>query len=117
MYSYLTGSASWFILTLLTQAFGIRGEYGDLIIEPKLTIEQFKTGKSISITTCFADKLIEVQFVNPDRKNFGNYSVNKVGFNGKIIAENLKQPRFLIPRNKFLALSNNNINTIEIILG
>jgi cellobiose phosphorylase len=116
MYSYLTGSASWFILTLLTQAFGIRGEYGDLIIEPKLTAEQFKAQNTISITTRFADKLIEVQFVNPNNKNFGNYSINKVGFNGKIIAENLKQPRFLLSRNKFLALSNNNINTIEVIL-
>jgi len=136
MYGYLTGSASWFILTLLTQAFGIRGQYGDLIIEPKLTAEQFKAQNTIGITTYFADKLIEVRFVNPVRntkaitgegkisngvnpakKNFGNYLISKVSFNGKIIAENLKQPRFLIPRNKFLALSNNTTNTIEVILG
>ncbi len=115
MYGYLTGSASWFILTLLTQVFGIRGQYGDLIIEPKLTAEQFKAQNTIGITTYFADKLIEVRFVNPTKKNFGNYLISKVSFNGKIIAENLKQPRFLLPRSQILALSNN-INTIEITL-
>jgi len=127
LYSYLTGSASWFVLTLLTQAFGVRGEYGDLKIEPKLTADQFsrksgipqnagKTNNTISVTTNFADKLIEVKFVNPGRKDFGSYSINKVSFNGKIIAENLKTPRFLIPRSKFLALSNGNTNIIEVTL-
>jgi hypothetical protein len=148
MYSYLTGSASWFILTLLTQVFGIKGEYGDLVIEPKLTAEQFsrhggiprryvrgKSKNTISITAYFADKLIEIRYVNPvrntkakgmkneisngvnpGRKDFGNYLISKVSFNEKIIAENLRQPRFLIPRSKFLALSNNNLNIIEVFL-
>ena len=127
MYSYLTGSASWFMLTLLTRVFGIRGEYGDLIIEPKLSAEQFsrksgipqnagKTRNAISITANFADKPIEVKFVNPGRKGFGNYSISRVSFNGKIIAENLTEPRFLISRSKFLSLSNNNINIIEVVL-
>jgi cellobiose phosphorylase len=116
MYSYLTGSASWFILTLLTQIFGIRGEYGDLIIEPKLTAEQFKIKNTLGITTHFADRLIEVKFVNPNRKSFGNYSINKIILNGKVIAENLKEAQFLLPRHEFLALSHNNINIIEIIL-
>ncbi|MDD4980947.1 MAG: cellobiose phosphorylase [Candidatus Omnitrophica bacterium] len=117
MYSYLTGSASWFILTLLTQAFGIRGEYGNLKIEPKLTAQQFKDNDTLAIKTNFADKFIEVRFINRRRKDFGSYSINKVALNGKIIADNLKEPRILIPRNKFLALSNNNINTLEVILG
>ena len=116
MYSYLTGSASWFILTLLTQVFGIRGEYGDLIIEPKLTVEQFKAQNTIGVTTHFADKLIEVKFINPRKKKFGKYSINKVTFNGKIIAENLKEPRFLLSRSKFIALSSNNTDNIEVIL-
>lgn len=127
MYSYLTGSASWFILTLLTQAFGIKGEYGDLLIEPKLTAEQFsrksgipqKAGKSkntIGITAYFAGRLIEIRYVNPGRKDFGDYLISKISFNGTIIAENPRQPRFLIPRSKFLALSNNNLNIIAVVL-
>ena len=31
MYHYLTGAASWFMLTMITQVFGVRGEAGDLI--------------------------------------------------------------------------------------
>ena len=29
LYPYLTGSASWFLLTWVTQVLGIRGEWGD----------------------------------------------------------------------------------------
>ncbi|MFH1441261.1 MAG: cellobiose phosphorylase, partial [Candidatus Omnitrophota bacterium] len=87
MYSYLTGSASWYILTIVTQMFGVRGNYGDLIIEPKLTVAQFKksplppffkggsrgdflTKNTISLTTNFASRKIEVQFINPMKKDF-----------------------------------------------
>ena len=28
MYTYLTGSASWYMLTLVTEAFGVRGTSG-----------------------------------------------------------------------------------------
>jgi cellobiose phosphorylase len=115
MYSYLTGSASWFVFTLLTQVFGIRGEYGDLAIEPKLTAQQFKNNNTLTILTHFAEKLIEVRFVNLGRKDFAVYCINKVVFNGKTIAENIKPPRFLLSRSKFLALSNN-FNTIEVTL-
>jgi cellobiose phosphorylase len=115
MYSYLTGSASWFILTYLTQVFGVKGEYGDLVIEPGITAEQFKGKNIIGVTSNFADKLIEVKFINQAEKNPGGYLINKVVFNGKIIAENLKTKRFHLSRSKFLALSAEN-NTIEITL-
>ena len=36
MYPYLTGSASWYLLTLVTEVFGVKGELGDLALEPKL---------------------------------------------------------------------------------
>lgn len=116
MYSYLTGSASWFILTLLTLIFGIRGEYGDLVIEPKLVAEQFKIKNTISITSNFLDKRIEVKFINPKKKDFGNYSISKLSLNAKIIARNLKQPYFFMPRHKFLCLSSKNINLMEVVL-
>jgi len=116
MYCYLTGSASWFILTLLTQAFGIKGEYGDFVIEPKLMAAQFNNNNTTGITAYFSGKPIEVKFLNPGKKNFGAYSISKIKFNGKIIAENLKQPHFLISRENFLSLSNNRINIIEVAL-
>jgi cellobiose phosphorylase len=116
MYSYLTGSASWFILTLLTQVFGVRGEYGDLIIEPKLTASQFKTKNTISITSSFAQRRIEVRFENSEKKDFGEYLISKIIINRKVIAKGLKQGSFLLPRDKFISLTNDNHNIIEVIL-
>ena len=34
-YPYLTGAASWYMMTMVTQIFGFRGEWGDLVLEPK----------------------------------------------------------------------------------
>jgi len=56
MYMYLTGSASWYIFTLLTQAFGLKPKFGDLVIHPKLVAEQFKENKKISVETYFRKK-------------------------------------------------------------
>lgn len=117
MYSYLTGSASWFIFTLLTQVFGVRAEYGDLLIEPKLTSAQFKYAASLSITADFAGKTIEVKFINPQKKDFGRYLIQNVTFNAQTIAEDLKQHSFLFKREDFLALSNGRADKIEVILG
>ena len=39
MYHYLTGAASWFMMTMITQVFGVRGEAGNLILAPQLTAE------------------------------------------------------------------------------
>ena len=41
MYHYLTGAASWLMLTVLSEIFGVKGAYGDLMIAPKLVAEQF----------------------------------------------------------------------------
>ena len=32
MYPYLTGSASWYLLTLVSEAFGVKGQLGDLLL-------------------------------------------------------------------------------------
>ncbi|MDD5553691.1 MAG: cellobiose phosphorylase, partial [Candidatus Omnitrophica bacterium] len=105
MYSYLTGSASWFMLTLVTQVFGVRGEYGDFLIEPKLSGDQFRNDDTLSISANFAGKDIQVKFINPLKKDFAVYSIKNAVLNGKQIAKNLKTPRLLIPRGTLLASS------------
>ncbi|MCX5696417.1 MAG: cellobiose phosphorylase [Candidatus Omnitrophica bacterium] len=117
MYSYLTGSASWYVLTLLTQVFGVRGVYGDLMLEPKLNAEQFKNTKEISITANFAQKRIRVIYSNPLQKDFGKYSIKKISLNNKIIANDINSCRYLFPRKKFLSLAAKNHNMIEVNLG
>ena len=73
MYHYLTGAASWYMLTVITQAFGVRGEGGDLVIEPKLVREQFDGNGEAAIDFSFAGKQFHAVIVNPAGKDFGAY--------------------------------------------
>lgn len=116
MYNYLTGSASWFMLALLTQAFGVKGLNGDLLIEPKLTSEQFKFAKSISIRRYFADRNLKVIFHNPKRLETGSYQISKVVLNGEDLAIN-KSRYIIITREVIIGLDKNKLNVIEIYLG
>ena len=75
MYHYLTGAASWYMLTMVTQVFGVRGEGGDLIIAPKLLAEQFDSQGKASIRISFANRTLDVIFENADRKDYGNYTL------------------------------------------
>jgi len=71
-YPYLTGSASWYLLTLLTQAFGVRGQLGELVLSPKLVLEQFDGEGKAYVRTRFADRELEVIYQNPDRLDYGS---------------------------------------------
>ena len=87
VYPYLTGSASWYLFTLLTQAFGVRGHLGDLLIKPKLVLSQFDEEGNASIQTRFAERDLLITFHNPDKKDFGAYQISKVFVDGELITE------------------------------
>lgn len=63
MYHYLTGAASWYLMTVLTEMFGIRGHFGDLVFEPKLMEEQFDAEKRASAEFVFAGRKLLVTYV------------------------------------------------------
>jgi cellobiose phosphorylase len=77
-YAYLTGSASWYVLTLLTQAYGVRGLGGDLLIAPQLTPGQFDGQGRATVECPFAGAKIAVTFVNPKRLSPETYEVQKI---------------------------------------
>jgi cellobiose phosphorylase len=85
MYHYLTGSASWYLLTLVTQVLGIRGYWGDLVLEPKLVPEQFGKGGQISAEVCFAGKRLKVTYLNHSRKPYGQYRIESALLQGRSI--------------------------------
>jgi cellobiose phosphorylase len=116
MYSYLTGSASWFVLTLLTQSFGVRGEDGDLLIEPKLCAKQFKKSHTISISRIFAGRRLRINFSNPEKLEYGRYKIVKAGLNSRDIPVTGWE-RILIDRKDILNLATDKTNTIDIIFG
>ena len=75
LYHYLTGAASWYILTFITQVFGVRGELGGLVIEPKLVREQFDGEGTAQISLHFAGKAYEITLQNPQRLDYGAYKI------------------------------------------
>lgn len=78
MYCYLTGSASWLIYLLLTQVFGVRGEGGDLVIDPQLTRDDFNADGTCTIRTHFAGRLLQITFVNSKLLRPDRYAVGRV---------------------------------------
>lgn len=83
MYHYLTGAASWLQLTVQTQMFGVKGEYGALVLEPKLLATQFAADNTASLCCCFGGRPIEVVYHNPKRLDWGAYRIGTVTANGQ----------------------------------
>ena len=103
MYHYLTGSASWYLLTLVTQVLGIRGEWGDLLLAPKLVPDQFGKGGQISAEVCFAGKRLKVTYLNRSRKPYGHYRIESALLQGKTLPLTPSAiAEILIPRAKLL---------------
>ena len=100
MYTYLTGAAAWYLLTMLNEVYGVKGELGDLVIEPKLTTSQFDADGKSKASTLFAGKTLQVTFENPERLEYGQYSIGEVKINGKSISLGARSSRVLIPRAK-----------------
>ena len=106
-YHYLTGAASWLVLTQLTQVFGIRGENGDLLLEPKLVKEEFHSKTAIAATVCsFAGKKISIRFENPQKLDYGSYEIKELYINEKaVFLQETQRKKVKIPRNEIENIS------------
>ena len=116
MYAYLTGSASWFVLTMLNEVFGLKGKDGDLLIEPKLTSEQFKHSSTITLNRIFAGKSLEVNFYNPKKLNYGKYKIIAVKLNSRNLTFSGAHS-VIIARKDILNLPPKRKNSLNIFLG
>lgn len=83
MYHYLTGAASWLLLTLRNEVYGVKGLLGDLMLEPKLVKEQFNDENTASIVTVFRDREILIEYRNENRLEYGEYKIGKAILDGK----------------------------------
>jgi cellobiose phosphorylase len=82
LYSYLTGSASWYLLVLVTRVFGVRGFWGDLLLDPQLSFEQWGNEDTVSISTCFRGRKLTVEYGRPEGPETSDYRVKEVWING-----------------------------------
>ncbi|WP_207952178.1 GH36-type glycosyl hydrolase domain-containing protein [Paenibacillus turpanensis] len=117
MYPYLTGSASWLLLTQLTEVYGVKGSLGDLLLEPKLVRSQFDEKQQSAVTTLFAGKLLKITYRNPAAKEYGEYRIGSVFLNGEEITGEAGQSKRSISREKLLALAGDEVHHIEVILS
>lgn len=82
VYHYLTGAASWLLLTVLTEMFGVKGAWGNLALEPKLLKEQFDEQGKASVEHIFNGKKLQIIYENPLGKEYGEYRIEEVLLNG-----------------------------------
>ena len=78
MYAYLTGAASWYMLTLITEVFGVKGSFGDLVLEPKLVKEQFDDDGNAGVHLEFAGNTFVIRYHNAEKKDYGAYQISEV---------------------------------------
>ncbi|MEK3866772.1 cellobiose phosphorylase [Paenibacillus sp. FSL H7-0716] len=117
MYTYLTGSASWLLLTMVTEVFGVKGKLGDLLLEPKLVKEQFDSEGKASIKTIFADREFEVVYKAAGSLNYGEYQIHSVTLNGSEVTLQRGSGSAIIPREELLSLQTEKCHLIEVTLA
>ncbi|SDB20083.1 Glycosyltransferase family 36 [Pseudobutyrivibrio sp. YE44] len=112
-YPYLTGAASWYLLTMITEVFGVKGEAGDLCIAPALLKDQFDENGEASINLNFAGKRFNIVITNPSKLDFGSYKVVSATLNGGEIPVN--DSKVVVARDVIENIDKNNV--IEVTLG
>ena len=115
MYHYLTGAASWYMLTMVTEVFGVRGEEGDLVLEPKLVGHQFDENGQAIISLTFAGKKWNIIYNNQEHKEYGTYEIKKVYLDKIECCENATKKAVL--SREALEQLNDNVHQLEVILG
>jgi cellobiose phosphorylase len=121
MYPYLTGSASWYLLTLVTQAFGVRGVRGDLELAPRLVKEQFGADGLAAVTTLFAGQTIKVVYHNPSGLdcgglNSGGYRIRAVRVDGQAVKGTWGE-KARLPRQAVAGLAAGRPHQVDVELG
>lgn len=112
MYHYLTGAASWYLLTVVTQMFGVRGEFGDLVLEPKLLAKQFDADGEARISLSFRQRNLTIIYHNIDNAEYGEYTITKCRINGEAMPYEGK-----IPANVLKRLEPNQEHTIYVVVS
>jgi cellobiose phosphorylase len=112
MYNYLTGSASWLLLTVLNETYGVKGSLGDLVLQPKLMSEQFNETGEASVSTVFADKRIKVVYRNTSKADYKKYGIGSIKINGSETAVKIEKDKAIIARSLIEDLNGNETHEI-----
>ncbi len=118
MYPYLTGSASWYLLTLVTEMFGVKGHWGDLVLRPRLLRSQFDREGKASLDTVFAGRRLHLSYQNPRLLDYSRYTVIGLTRNGETLDFHpLDEGGVLVRRSEIEKLTPDRQHTIVVKLG
>jgi hypothetical protein len=117
MYPYLTGSASWYLLTTLTQVFGIKGSMGDLMLEPKLVRQQFNADGRASAVTLFAGRRLCIVYQNPRRLDYGQYRIEELRVDDRPTELRRRGNAVVLPREPIAGLADGALHRLEVTLA
>lgn len=91
MYHYLTGSASWLILTMINEVYGIKGYFGDLILKPSIPNYLLKEDKTVSIRTIFLNRPVTVHYqFETQESSKKEYEISRCYIGGNVYIEDGK---------------------------
>jgi cellobiose phosphorylase len=106
LYLYLTGSASWYIHTLIDEVLGIKFLWGDISLEPKLMGENFFKN-NIEIRFNAGKKVIKATFIKGQKRQ-GPYRIKSVLLENKKISP--LDSRYIIKKEALGKLKKKEIN-------
>lgn len=113
LYLYLTGSASWYIYTLIHQILGVKFSMGDLRLAPKLAAENFFNGNRVNVSFYWEDKKINISY---KKENTGQnlLKIKKVSLENHEINHTREQCR--IEKDTLKKINRKEVN-IEVLLN
>lgn len=115
-YAYLTGSSTWLILTLATEMFGVRGSWGNLCLNPRLSPSRFDDDGMAGLECSFAGKRLRVQYRLEEPKS-ETYAIGSIEINGrKPRLLELEQQKAVIGKSELEHLCDKDLNLISVIL-
>jgi cellobiose phosphorylase len=117
LYPYLTGSASWYLLTLITEVFGVKGTLGDLTLAPRLIAAQFDAHGQCGLQTLFAGRVIDVTYHNPAQREYGAYQIEAITIDGVAVKFDRTEGGARIDRAVLAALDPDRTHTLDVSLG
>ena len=117
MYHYLTGAASWYMLTVITEMFGVHGELGNLVFTPRLLAEQFDKNGEAALTLQFGGKRWHILYQNESGTEYGEYQITKMLLDEKEIPVGENAASVCIPKEQLDALRTEMLHEVMIYLG
>ena len=114
MYNYLTGAASWYMLTAVTEMFGVHGDIGDMVIHPKLVKDQFDSKGNAKLQLQFAGKDFQVIFINPQKLTYGEYVIKKAVCDGRTELDIHRESAYLCRADILSMPDSSHVITVEL---